>query len=579
MLRSRLTVNVNKDNFVFTVSLVDEDRLRAQRGLQAVLDAYFSEQEDRAGTRANSGLSFLENQVAKARRAADASRAEEQAFKRAHDILSTDPEENLHARTLRDLSLKRTDLGQRLAASSALVGLVKEAEKAGTPEQVRANLLRIDQIGTNVLVQKVQEQLFQAQAEAQSLTPRYGPKHPRMKEAQLAITARTQELDQAIDTAREDILETYQQLLLESQSLDKEIATESAALEHYRADLNRLQGLSQKTKQDADLLDDLMRQQREGSVLARLDAKQVVVNSPPSPATGPVNVHLFRSLVMALFLGSMAAVGAAFAAELLNRTVTGVARARELSGLPLLGELPSAGEALRPLAGSDPESEPELSAAVRAVRENLILSAPRVPGGRCLVLTSPMPNEGKTSIAARLAVSLGAAGAKVLLIDADMRHPSLDAQMGCATPAGFAALLGGGEVQPTATAYHHVDYLGVGVEPANPSELLYSPVLGQWLAEARQYYDFILFDSAPLVVTDPLILSEQADGVLLILRDRHTTKTALHEAMLSLAPVRDRVIGFILNDAQEERARARYYYYGYTARAAGAAQATTQRSA
>ena len=257
-LRNRLTVTVNKDNFVFDVSLVDEDRLRAQRGLKAVLDAFFAEQDDRAGSRANTSLSFLQHQVETARHGADTAREEEQEFKREHNILSTDAEENLHSRTLREFTSKRSDLDQRRASSAALVAEVGEAMKLDVGKQQRNALLRIDPIGINQLVQKQQELLFQAEAEAERLAPRYGPKHPRMKEAELAIDSRTKELDLAIDTARNDIITTDQQLAHEESSLDQLIAKEASALDAYRGDLNRLQGLTQATKAASDLLDDLM---------------------------------------------------------------------------------------------------------------------------------------------------------------------------------------------------------------------------------------------------------------------------------------------------------------------------------
>ena len=195
-----------------------------------MLDAYFAEQDDRAGAHANSSLAFLQKQVANARRAADADR-EEEAFKREHNILSTDPEENLHARTLRELTSKRSDLEQRRVSCSALVVEVDQAMAVREVGMRRQNLLRHRPLAEISSSPKQQEELFQAQADAQKLVPRYGPKHPRMQEAQLAITSRTTELDMAIDLARQDILTTAQQLGQEQIALDKLIASESAALD------------------------------------------------------------------------------------------------------------------------------------------------------------------------------------------------------------------------------------------------------------------------------------------------------------------------------------------------------------
>ena len=304
-----------------------------------------------------------------------------------------------------------------------------------------------------------------------------------------------------------------------------------------------------------------MRRAREQDVVAHLDAKQVIVNNPPAAAVGPISIHLSRTFVLALLLATMGGVGAALVAELLERNIHGVIRARELTGLALLGTVPAAPH-LKALAGGDPEKDPAVAAAFRALRENLILTGSRGASGRCLMVTSPSPEEGKTSVSARLAVSFAAAGARVLLVDVDMRRPAQPAQMGVNAKKGLTALLSRAEpISPMSTPYKNLDFLAVGESPANPSELLYSPHMADWLSQARGHYDIILCDSSPLLVTDPLILGEQCDGIILVLRDRHTAKRAIHEALLSLQPLRDRLLGFVLNDAQDDSERHRYNYY------------------
>jgi len=561
-LRSRLTVTVNKDNYVFEVALMDEDRLRATRGLQALLNAFFSEQDDRAGTRANSNLSWLQQQVEIARHHADAAREDEQAFKREHDILSTDPEENLHARTLREFTTKRSDLSQAILRSSALVEQIRQAMSLPDLDQRRMALVRINPIGSSAIVQKQQEDLLDAQADAEKLQPKYGPKHPRMKEAQLTIAARQSGLDQAIDSARNQIQGDDEQLQQEGASLDALIAQESTALAAYRADLNRLEALTATTKSASDLFDELMRKQREEDVIARLDAKQVLVDSPPSPAIGPVNVHLLRSLALSLFMGGVVGVGIAVGRDLLNQFVRGMAMVRDMTSLPALGVIPASLQ-LPKLYQGDHEV-PEISAACRALRENLILTSTREATGRCLVVTSPSKSEGKTSIAAWLSVSLASAGARVLLIDADMRHPSQHEQLGIEMSEGLSSLLAGAVgISPVGSDIPNLDFLGVGPIPSNPSELLYSHQLSSLLHDARDHYDYIICDTPPLLVTDPLIIGEQADGIIVVVRENQTTKVSLREAMLSLQPLHHLLIGFVLNDSREDQIRDRYYYYGF----------------
>ena len=185
-----------------------------------------------------------------------------------------------------------------------------------------------------------------------------------------------------------------------------------------------------------------------------------------------------------------------------------------------------------------------------------------------LLVTSAYADEGKTTAASNLAISFAAAGRKVLLIDADLHHPSLDSIHGVDLVQGLSCLLN--DVMPLSrvvqqSRINSLDIVTAGPEVPNPAELLSSPRLAELLDEARKSYDIILVDSSPLLaVTDPAIIGAVADGIILTVRawklDRHDAERSL-ELLQSLGTP---ILGLLVNGIHpgEGDYSARYRYDG-----------------
>jgi tyrosine-protein kinase Etk/Wzc len=260
----------------------------------------------------------------------------------------------------------------------------------------------------------------------------------------------------------------------------------------------------------------------------------------------------------------------ALTSEALDRRVRGAATTQGFTQLTLLGQLPFVA-GLAPLGkGGDPEQPNVLAEAYRALRAALRLTRRTPAGCQVLVVTSSGPGEGNSTVTTRLGISLASAGGKVLLVDGDLRKPSLQRQLGDATERGFSFLLAGEQdIVPTPTEHQRLDFLAVGVRPPNPAELLHSPTFAQAIARWRAAYDYVLIDSPPLgLVTDALIAGEHADGVVLVVRDRVTAKSTLRLVLDRLAPIRAKVLGLVFNAELLAGSGYGYYYqyqykYGY----------------
>jgi capsular exopolysaccharide synthesis family protein len=183
------------------------------------------------------------------------------------------------------------------------------------------------------------------------------------------------------------------------------------------------------------------------------------------------------------------------------------------------------------------------------------------------VVTSALPQEGKTTTTLNTAIVMAQRGARVLMVDADLRRPGIHQALSMTRPAsGLSTFLTGGPgeiVQPFADL-PTLFVLPAGPIPPHPAELVGSAEMVKAIAHWRNQYDFIFIDSPPILsVSDPMLLSVRADAVLLVIRSARTTKAAVRRMQTMLRQINAPVIGFVLNDVNLTAPDMyHYYYYG-----------------
>lgn len=194
-----------------------------------------------------------------------------------------------------------------------------------------------------------------------------------------------------------------------------------------------------------------------------------------------------------------------------------------------------------------------------------------------IIFTSAIPGDGKSSVAINLAISMAEAGSRVLLVDADLRKPILHQYLRIAksTSQGLTGVLAGNCSAEEAVVKFSdlgIHVLVAGAIPPNPAELLGSRKMGELIDSLSQQYDFILFDTPPVsVVTDAAVLSQYADGVILVVRQNHASIDQAKQAQKNLEAVHATIIGAVLNDydiknANKETGYYYTYYYDYSSK-------------
>jgi polysaccharide biosynthesis transport protein len=284
-----------------------------------------------------------------------------------------------------------------------------------------------------------------------------------------------------------------------------------------------------------------------------------VPNEPSSPKI-PFN------LAVGLMIGLLCGIGVAVLRSVLDTKVRSEADIRELTKSAILGVVTyDAGVPQHPVILRDePLAAP--SEAVRRLRTNLqFIDVANRP--KSIVITSSIPGEGKSTIALNLAVSLADTGARIILVDADLRRPSMANYVGIEGGVGLTTVLIGRAdvrdvVQPLGNTT--LDLLPAGQIPPNPSELLGSPAMATLLATLEGAYDMVLLDSAPLLpVTDAAVLTKLASGALLVVSADQIHRAQLQQTLRSLEIAGAHLYGIVMNKVDKVKGGPYTYHDRY----------------
>ena len=287
--------------------------------------------------------------------------------------------------------------------------------------------------------------------------------------------------------------------------------------------------------------------------------------------TAPTKPKVMQNTLLAAVVGLMLAGGAAFLIEYLDDSVRDQRDVTDLLGLPMLGVVGALGEGQQlPTVLAENEPRSPLAEAFRMVRTNLSYALPAQEGARRYLVTSAGPTEGKTTVTANLATVMAQAGQRVILVDADLRRPTLYKAFGVPSKPGLTSYLAGmvASVDDILidTEMDGVRMLSCGPLPPNAAELLNSARMEQLLDELDDRCDVVLLDSPPLLaVADAAILACMVSGVILVLEAGTTRLEGAAAAMDVLSKAGAKVLGAVLNNVKLRRRGygSDYYYYYY----------------
>ncbi|MEX0426792.1 polysaccharide biosynthesis tyrosine autokinase [Nocardioides sp. DS6] len=322
----------------------------------------------------------------------------------------------------------------------------------------------------------------------------------------------------------------------------------------------------------AEHLTDMVRQLETPPGKKQAPIKATIVDNA-SYSDAAVSPKPVRNIGLGVVLGLLIGFGLAVLRQTLDTRINSTDDLAEVTEAPVLGAITFDSDATKTPLVSDIESHSPRAEAFRVLRTNLqfidVDSAQKI-----FVVTSAVPNEGKTSTATNLAISLAQAGVRTLLLESDLRRPKAHAQLQLDGAVGLTNLLVGKVSFPDAVQKHDasgLEFIAAGPVPPNPAELLQSHAMQDILDQLRKEYDVVIIDAPPLLpVTDAALLASRADGALLLVRHGNVTRDQVRHSLDRLAQVDAALVGVVINGVPGRNRKYGYGYgYGYAPDTAG----------
>ncbi len=581
LLQTRLTVSVVDGTRLININVRDRDPQRAALIANRIADVYITRTLDARQGSTATALTWLQSQLDTLRHDLDSSELALHAFKEDHNILSVSLEDrqNLVAGELETYSeALRTARTHRIELRARLTRL-RLLRSQGTIDAQAAAFVDISSVET------LATNLHTAMAEREVLGLRYGVEHPRIQEADREITSlRSQleaELDGIIHSAEADLREASE-IEAGLQSAVEEANRAGLELNLWEIEYSRLTREQENHSKLYGLVLERTTETQLTQMLRTTHVRPVDLAVAPHRPVSPV---MATNAAFGLGAGVVLGLGIALLLSRLDRRVKTVREAEEV-GLTVLGVVPRIPAEVAPTpapASRRRRGEPTKASAAdtivhthpmsstaencRTIRTNLMFMAGDEPL-RTLAVTSGSPQEGKTTVAANLAISIAQSGKRVLVVDTDMRRPRLHRAFGLSGRIGLTSILvGDAKIEDAAqeSFVPNVHVLACGPIPPNPSELLHRERFQHFVRDARDSYDFVLFDSPPLgPVTDAAVLAPQVDGVLIVVKAQQTTRDSVIAVLRQLSDVGAKIAGGVINGFDPRHSRyetgGAYYY-------------------
>jgi capsular exopolysaccharide synthesis family protein len=508
---------------------------------------------------------WLSKQLAELKSQVEEAQEKVVEYQKEAGILGTDEAHNVVMAKLEELNQQLTaaetnrmlkQTGYRIAqtGNAELISTVGSSNLLGAVAGANNNPL--------ALVQSLRAQQAALKVQYAQAASKYGPAYPKL----IQMRNQLQELENAIQAEIAKVAARAENDFLAAKNAEDMLR---AAFERQKQEANKLNDsavhytiMKREAESSRELYDGLLKKLKEAGVLAGLRSTNLVVVDPARSSARPVRPSYPINLGLGLGVGLVGGIGLAFAREGFDSTLRTPEQVEAVAGLPAVGVIPdlAAGPALRRLLHTprydcnlldSPSSQ--LAESYRALRTALLFSNGEVPP-KVILVTSALPQEGKTTASLNSAVALAYQGAKVLLIDADLRRPELHARLGLPAEPGLGELLAGEAKLPVQAAacpkVPNLFILPAGRRRPRPAEVLGSVPMRHLLNNCRERFDFVVLDTPPvLAVTDAVVLSKSADGVLLVVRSAQTTQQSLLRARDLLLRVNARIAGVLVNRA------------------------------
>jgi capsular exopolysaccharide synthesis family protein len=537
---------------------------------------------------------FMERQLEELKAQMEKSSENLMRFERELNVINPEEKTNILSARLLQLNEEYTKAQADRVKKEAAYNSVKTGELAAAQVSTQGEALK-----------KLTENLNEANEKFAEVKTHFGINHPEYKKAQTRVDELASQIDQTKKSIAQRIEIEYHESVNRESMLESSVKDTKAEWDNLNARSFEYQSLKREAESDKKLYEELVRKIKEAGINASFQNSSIRVADTARPGLKPVFPKTWLNVLLAFLFATFFGIGAAVLSDVLDNTIRDPDQVARLLNADVIGSLPAVKDWRRRLSpiqmhavnghvvnghgngvvhvngngngnGHKPsallqavDSDQALTnyeEAIRTLRNSILLTDfdRRL---RSVLLTSASPSEGKSTVAAHLAVTHARQHKRTLLIDGDLRRPSVHRLFQLPNQVGLSNVL-----MKQSTWMNAVVAMdepeGLDILTAGPSSRRASDLIGMGLAElieeATREYDLVVLDAPPLLgFAEPLQMATAVDGVIVVARAGDTSRKALSTVLGTLLRLRANLVGVVLNEVHREVSAGYYYYYGH----------------
>jgi capsular exopolysaccharide synthesis family protein len=459
----------------------------------------------------------------------------------------------------------------------------KDLQSSHEAAQRTTDPYAVPEVQQDKAIQDLQKKIGELEEKRSALLVKYTPEWPEVKTTEAQINQLQQELEKTARGIKAALKSRYEAAIAREQKLRAAYEQERGAANQQSQSEVMLSSLNQQIETNKELYNTYVQRQKETEFVSSDRTNNITVATPSRLPRAPVGPPRGRNIAISFLLSLCAGIGLAVLLHNLDDSLRSVEDVEHYLNLPTLALIPAARQ-LAPrrnkpaqplLTGGNgnnvlalaSETRSPMAEAYRHLRTSLLFSSAGHPP-KVILVTSAQPSEGKTTTAVNTAIMLAQTGANVLVVDCDLRRPSVHAHFGLANTSGLTNFLAGDTelvaVLQASEKLPNLSVLASGPVPPNPAELLGSNEMVKLLELLSENFTHIIIDSPPVIsFTDAVILSTLVDGVMLVVHGGKSSRGVARRARQQLMDVGARIYGVVLNNVNTKSHEYSYYYNHY----------------
>lgn len=552
---ARVQVVPVPDTRLAQIMVNHEDPREAARWANTLAEAYIEENLESKIETTRKVYSWLQERLATAEEQVESSEQSLYEYTKEEDLYVAAEGEEIGSETLGRLNQEATEAKTRRIELESALAQVDELKKSGE------SLDSLPQIAADPLVQRLNMSKADLDVELVQLRNRYKSGHPKVKK----VVTQIQQIQDAIDAQAEKIVDgmlaDYQQLRRRERDLRASINSErKQSIEKSRKAV-QLEMLEREALSNKSMYEAILQKIKETDIASSLRENNVSIVERASVPFVPIRPQPVKNLAVSLVLGLLSGCGLVLLRDYLDNTLKEQEDVEKHLRADCLAIVPK----------HDAANDGVITEAYRTLRASLLFNRER-EHGNVILLTSSIPQEGKSTTAVHLAKALAESGDPTLVVDFDLRRSSIHTQLRLYREPGLADYCSRDlklDIVSQSTRDKNLSAVTSGKLPPNPPALIGSLAVKRFLEECRERYTWIVVDAPPIVsVTDPLLLAKLADMVLMVVRANQVDRKIARRSLTALRRTEARVAGVVLNGVDPKQDSYHYYYSYYSNRKA-----------